>query len=111
MTDTPRHPRRQTTMPDTPTILLRIEPASADDPDDLDDLAAQLRPHATVIAPDDAPPQKFDATALIAALGSAGVFTAVVTIVQAYLQRNRGRKATIEFKGNKLKLDGYNGAE
>ena len=98
-------------MPDTPTILLRVESALGDDLDDLDDLTVQLRPHATVIAPGDGPPQKFDATTLIAALGSAGVFTAVVTIVQAYLQRNRGRKATIEFKGNKLKLDGYNGGE
>jgi hypothetical protein len=94
-----------------PEILLRVEPGLGEDPDDLDDLAAQLRPLATVIAPGDGPPQKFDAVTLIAALGSAGVFTAVVTIVQAYLQRNRGRKATIEFKGQKLKLDGYNGSE
>ena len=65
----------------------------------------------TIVAPGDGPSQRFDATTIIAAPGSAGVFTAVVTIVQAYLQRNRGRKATIEFKGHKLQLDGYNGAE
>ena len=38
-------------MPETPTILLRVEPALGEDPDELDDLAAQLRPHATDIAP------------------------------------------------------------
>jgi hypothetical protein len=96
---------------ESPAILLRVEPAIGEDADDLDDLAAQLRQHAPVIAPGDGPPQKFDAETLIAALGSAGAITAVVAIVQAYLQRNRGRKATIEFKGQKLKLDGYNGTE
>jgi hypothetical protein len=96
---------------ETPAILLRVEPAIGEDADDLDDLATQLRPHATVVAPGDGPPQQFDAVAIIAVLGSAGVVTAVVKIVQAYLQRNRGRKATIEFKGQKLKLDGYNGTE
>jgi hypothetical protein len=98
-------------MTEAPTILLRVQPALGEDSDDLDHLAIQLRQHATVIAPGDGPPQSFDATTLIAALGSAGVITAVVKIVQAYLQRNRGRKATIEFGGNRLKLDGYDGAE
>jgi Effector Associated Constant Component 1 len=97
-------------MPETP-IVLRVEPGPGDDSDDLEELAVQLRPHATIVAPGDGPPLKYDAVALIAALGSAGVITAVVKIVQAYLQRNRGRKATLEFDGRKVRLDGYSGAE
>lgn len=92
-------------------ILLRVESDPEDHPDDLHDLAAQLRPIATVTTPVDVVPAGVGAATLIAAPGSTVAITAAVSIVWAYLQRNRERRATIEFNDQELRLESYDGDE